>query len=294
MSSAEAINAGVGTVEVAPTVAGQLETLIPDRAVTGEVALRTMAVYLPEEPISINGEPYTFRYDEARLASAVNVVAELEHGNSQAIYPRQLVVELDPKKSVLELGEDSLPAVNKKNGEDSRLLLMPKQKGTAIHLTLPREVVSSELTVEGAAKLVTRSLNHDLFTGLEENFRARKSLRPTWRFVSIAAAMGTGEGIGIALADKATTMLEYGSAGLAVGALAAGTVIAFEDAVRFLNVGGPGTPGALWRWGIVKGREKVREAGIRQDLLKKGYNQGPIISLEAVGQEEETSSSSDA
>ena len=264
--------------ELAPTLGRQPDT---------EITLRSMPVYLPEEPVSINGRLYEVTLDEARLAAAVNVA--VNYGASRysgRLNPTRLVVGLNPGEAVLALGEDSLPEILETDGENSKPLLSyrGKGKGTAINLTVPQTLESSEFSADGIAKLATRSLNGDLLTALEQIRNSKRKHRWGLKLGSIAAAMATGEGIGIATAESSVSMAERGIYGAVVAGIVTAAAIGAKGDIQAWRAGDADSRGYT-RWAIKKARSQVKDAHNRRQF-REIYREEPIISLKAVKQAE--------
>ncbi len=272
MTSVEAVQPGVGYQEGAiEQVAVRADEAVdsPSRPADAELTLRSMNIYLPDGPLSINGKPFSVSVDEEKLTAAVNKVAEF-HVGREDLYPRQVVVDLTAGQSTVELGEDLQPKITKPEGaKQEHLLRTFKDGGTAVTITLPSELASSEYSDSGLVELLTRQANKDLLIALGQNLQARRKFRAGLRVSSLVLVMAAGEGAGIAISDTWDQMLGRGAGGALVGgALAVGALLAANRA-RW------GDMNNLPAWTIRKSRDYQKIHWQLEDTAK----QGPIISI---------------
>lgn len=277
MSRAEAVSLGAGTTEqLAEQAAVRDIVTSPPRPADAELTLRSMDIYLPDSPLSVNGQAFRINVDEEKLAAAVNAVAENYEGRRD-FYPKQLVVELVPGQSTVELGEDLQPKITNPGESEEPPVLSPfKGGGTAINITLPGELASTEYSEAGLVELLTRHANKDLLVALGQNLKAQKRFHVSLRVSGLAIGVAAGEGAGIALSEDTLQMLGRGTGGALVGgAVVVGGMFALDRA----------------RWGDIKNLPAwaVRKSRNFQKVhwqLEKTAKAGPIISLEAIPVEE--------
>ncbi len=272
-SGAEAVNAGVVPAEEneAQATAGALERAkTPDRAADTEIPLRSMAIYLPETPVNINGHPYQVILDEARLVKAVNIAAESGPAGSKNLNPKQLVISYG-ETLPSQLAE--LDAI-----DQQPLLMLHNEGGSAIHIIIPGEVAKSSVTPNDLASLIAQSANRDLLTAIGQTIKAKSKLGISLRLTSAAVSMATGEGVGIATAENATAMLWRGSIGALVGGAAMIAVLLANDTAQ--------KSGGDWsNWAVKKSRRKVKKPDYYFGLQEM-YEREPIISLHTLEAED--------
>lgn len=278
-SHPEAVSAGTRDTEVDRTAVEEVDYLAvaPSREADSELSLRSVDIYLPDQPVGVNGQPFRINIDEKRLMTAINEVAE-SHGGMKDLYPRQLVVELVPGQSTVELGEDLQPKItNLSENEQPPVLSMFKDGGTAININIPGELKSAEYSDTELIELLTRQANKDLLIALGQNLKAKDRYHVGLRLSGLAIAIAAGEGVGIAFSEDVLQMLGRGAGGALVGgAVAFGGLLAYDKARWGENVNN------LPAWAVRKSRS-FQEMHWQ---LEKTAKVGPIISLEAIAQEQ--------
>ena len=279
MSSAEIVGAGfIPTTErvAAEAVVIQEAVASPAREADAELTLRSMELYIPTEPVNINGQLFRVAVDQKKLTRAINIVAEPNHGLDY-LYPRQLVIGASAGQSTVVIGEDLQPKITDPSEDDRTPILTTFEGGgTSVNITLPSELTSTEYSEAGLVELVTRQANEDLLVALGQNLQAKRKFHFGLRISSVMLAMGTGEGVGIALADTLPKMIGYGLGGVAIGGFAGTYGLIGSDKLRW------GNSKNLPSWAVKQSRdyEKVHSQ------LEKIAKERSIISLSAVQAEQ--------
>ncbi len=285
MSSAEIIGARAitsGERMEAKAESVQEAVASPARPADAELTLRSMEVYVPTEAVNINGQLFSVSIDQAKLAKAVNTVAESTSTNAaHDLYPRQLVIDVSLGQSTVAIGEDLQPKTTNPNEDDTTPTLTTfEDGGTSVNITLPSELVSTDYSEAGLIELVNRQANKDLLVALGQNLEAKRKFHFGLRIAGLVVAMGTGEGLGIALSDKWLDMLERGTLGVLAGGILGVSSILAADKFRGRD------PDNFRTWAVKKSRDYQ---GIHWGL-KKIAKEGPIISLNAVQAEQSDAS----
>jgi hypothetical protein len=140
---------------------GLLSEFTPDTFQTTEtdeiVPTRSLAVRLPKDPLSINGQPYGFEVDRDRLG---NLIAHHIGTNPlpDTYTPRLLEVQLGdslPESVTGATPKDQLPAFDYKTG--------------ALHVVIPRELSDSRKSSEEIARESEQAINRSIDLGLNQN-----------------------------------------------------------------------------------------------------------------------------
>lgn len=283
MTEAEGIQSGVLVRDTAGEQAAVQHTVAnTDSQAVAELVLRSTSVYLPSRPLTINGKPFTVSMDGTRLTGAVTAVSEYPQGTAAYpdLYPRQISVELLRGLTEVNLGDDSHPVINQQaRVEPQPMLRKLKTGGTALNIIMPGEVRSDDYTEEGLTELLTRQVNKDLLIALSQNVDAKRRFRIGWKMSGIALSASIGEGVGIALSNNWTSMVEAGIIDAAIGGAAyiAG-VLVYTRVVR-----GSLDEDSLPNYAVRKSRDyqKIHR------LLEKTSKAGPIISIKPTTVESE-------
>ena len=280
MSSAEIVGAGViPTTErvAAEAVSIQEAVASPSRPADAELTLRSMEVYIPTEPVNINGQLFNVAVDQEKLIRAINKVAETTVPGTHSLYPRQLVVEASTGQSTVGIGEDLQPKITDTSKDKKTPTLTTfEDSGTSLNITVPSELASTEYSERGLVELVTRQANKDLLIALGQNLQANKKIHLGLRMSSLVLAAGTGEGVGIATSDHWLQMLGRGTLGAVVGAAAGITGVLAADKLRW------GKQDNFSPWAIRKSRDYQKIHW----QLEKIAKEGSIISLNALQAEQ--------
>lgn len=282
MSGAEVMTAGAipaNTTERAEAVSVQEAVSSPSRPADAELALRSTELYLPTEPVNINGQPFNISIDQERLTKAINVVAENTHTGTHDLYPRQLVVGISTGQSTVKIGEDLQPKiVSPSKSEKPPILTAFEDGGTSINITLPSELASAEYSETGLVELVTRQANKDLLVALGQNLQAKRKFHFGLRMSSIVLAMGAGEGVGIATSDNILAMIGRGTGGAVLGGIVGIAGVIAHDKLKWRN------PDNYDKWAVKKARDYQEIDWYLEETAKEGS----IISLHATQAEQES------
>lgn len=179
-----------------------------------EVALQSIDVQLPEEPMLINGLPYEFSVDGPRLAGALNIL-RLKSAAKGTHEPRALEITL---------GESLPPSVI--DTKETATALIYKTPGNKFGIEVPKEIAKSESAQSVLIDKVENAVNRDLKLGILESLARNADDRRFARFMKSFLIGGVilGEGVGIALVSDGS-IVEYLKAGIlgSVAGLGAGT-----------------------------------------------------------------------
>ncbi|MEK7594619.1 MAG: hypothetical protein AAB436_03215 [Patescibacteria group bacterium] len=189
-----------------------------------EVALNSMAVRLPDEPLWINGSPYELLIHHDRLARPVN--KSVRQGFFEGKYqPRSLTIQLDE-------GTEQPPSDP----------LYYDTQTTDITVAIPKETTKSQIADEDLAEQLEAKINRGIRVGLEQNrgiqmyFSRRKMYTKAGRFACVAVGEAVGVA-GIAATEaSASRIIEGAVAGIAAGYVAYGALLASKvtyNKVRF-------------------------------------------------------------
>lgn len=181
-----------------------------------ELALQTMVVQTPDEPITINGSSYKIIINEARLAGAVN----------REIRTRLSPGHLEPRSLTISLGEEPLP-LKIADSPDEASRPVHDFENNGLHIEAPKAITNGSHSPVELARRIEASLNRDLEVGILEN-RVLKNRLGTRKFLLSASAMGmaaVGEGVGVATSNGSVgELLTRGTGGALLGALAVGVL----------------------------------------------------------------------
>lgn len=282
MSSVEAITAGVipgHTAERVEAASVQEAVSSPSRPADAELTLRSMELYTPTDPMTINGQPYNVSIDKDKLTTAINIVAETTFTASNGLYPRQVVIGVSTGHSTIAIGEDLQPKItDPSDGKKTPTLTTFKDGGTSVNITLPSELTSTDYSESGLVELVTRQANKELLVAIGQNLKAKRKFHFGMRMSSLVLAAGTGEGVGIATSDNVLVMLGRGTLGAVIGGAAGIAGVLVADRLRW------GKKDDFLPWAIKKSR-KYEKIDWRLEKLAK---EGSIITLNAVQAEKES------
>lgn len=188
---------------------------VPSHDSDSEVALQTMVLQIPEDPIEINGSPYRIEVDEPRLAGAIN--HGIRHWGNRIGYN-------EPRSLTIDLTDETLPPKLAGPSEDS-----PKPvhdfHHNGLRIEVPKEVIKSQYSSDELAETVQRTLNDDLELGILEN-QVLKDYLGIRKFLLKASAVGmaaVGEAVGVATSNGSVgEIATRGTGGAVLGALAVG------------------------------------------------------------------------
>jgi cytochrome c biogenesis protein ResB len=239
-----------------------------------ELALRTLEVLTPDQPIKLNGALFDVSIDEPRLKRAVNVVAENQTVAQLGLRPRRVVVDTVFGRSNVEFNKGFQPTVIEHAATERAPLLTTCENGTSVNVTLPSDMISTSYTTDGLVEFVTAQANQDLIVGLGQNLKAKDRFHPGLDKLTMVLMTGTGEGVGIAISDdKWQEMLARGS-GLAF----AGLVLAVSGVIfaQRLKWGSYWSQFPAWAIGKSSDYEDIHTK------LASIAREDPIISLKPV------------
>jgi hypothetical protein len=232
-----------------------------------EVPLQTLTVQVPEEPLQVNGSPYTFAVDEEALGRATNFVRT---ATNRGWY--------EPKALVIRFGE-SLP--EKITGHANSKSSVYDYKDRKLAIQIPGEITKKSMPNPILVPLMEDVLNDDLGIGLDQSLRMKRAEKRE-KHTSIAAmavSMSIGEGLGVATtasSHQPEAILGGAIAGLGGGFITwlVGAVAQDKFQKHKLQVDRYDLNGI-----IAHRAEKKRDAhGIDSELQK--FLTKPIISLE--------------
>lgn len=123
-----------------------------------EVMLQGMIVRVPEEPVLVNGLPYGFRVDHARLVHSVNQVRTGTVFNLGRWDPRMLEISLG----------DSLPAQLDETEEELPPAYPFDRSNCSLNVVVPSEVSQSNTPDEELVAKIEAAANDRLALGLEQ------------------------------------------------------------------------------------------------------------------------------
>jgi len=182
-----------------------------------EVPVRTVTVTLPEEPIHLNGEAYTFSLDTERLSSVLGQSQK----KSYRYGARQRLNEIR-----LTLGE-SLPPDIAAPEEDIPTSLLYDPEAKQINLVVPSHLGKADLPAQFLATAIERSVNGDLETALKQNYRYKEVvwMSSILRRAGALALVGAGEigAMAVKTPKNFSEVLIHGVAGATAGG--AGTLL---------------------------------------------------------------------
>lgn len=203
------------------------------------VPLDTLAVYLPEEPMLINGRAFTFEVHHDALAAAVHRANHRVPGETPSV-----------KALFLGYGE-SLPTLLADAPDQERVYDAERR---TLSVVVPKEVVKSALTDDQLSILVQASLNDQLRRGLLEVVATNVRRRRWRRFYMVSAlTVAPLAGIGTGLVWEGP-ILDRGIAGIgaSVGVVAVSLATTIKGTERAESTG------FRWARGVEAGRSFFR------------------------------------
>lgn len=184
----------------------------------GQIALQIMRVQLPDEPLKINGVPFSIRVNEPRLAGAINKMRLDSMGRGR--FDTQLVA--------VSLGESLPKRLAEPEPQHKAHGQFYDYRDGSIRIEAPREITKTSLSISTLVEKLETALNEDLEDGIDQNC-AVKQYFLVRRYLNLGAATlmgGIGEGAAIVISNGSVgELILRGSAGATLGTAAVGAVV---------------------------------------------------------------------
>ena len=235
-----------------------------------EIALQTMLVRLPDEPLLVNGQPFGFRINEQRLANAINDMRISSAGKGR----------FDPQVLTISLVE-AQPGRFSPSDPEVEEGQTHSYKNNGINLVVPRDIVKSDVAMSDLVRDIEAVFNKDLEAGMEQNAALKQYffMRKMLNQAGVVLSGAVGEGVGVATANGAVgESLLRGSAGALLGAIAYGGAVAAKRQFDKRKHGNTVEPIARRAYRFSK-KQRKDEVYASDGYVRKYFRQGPIISL---------------
>lgn len=155
---------------------------------TVRVAIREMPIYLPKEPIQINGQAFGFELHDERLAAAVNRADKVSPNDWHPVRSLTLV-----------LGE-SLPAQLARESVSDQIY---DNKKDGLELSVPEVVTDPHSSIEDLRASVEDLINEQIKTGLLQSIAMSRYTAKALRFIrNMAFSVAPSAGVAMGFASE--------------------------------------------------------------------------------------------